>query len=44
LSFFDGNQWNSDMKLLKQKCKIDNSFITDCFKQDTDLFLERLDG
>lgn len=44
LSFFDGNQWNSDMKLLKQKCKLDNSFTTDCFKQDTDLFLERLDG
>ena len=43
LSFFDGNQWNSDMKLLKQKCKTDNNFSTDCFKQDTDLFLERLD-
>lgn len=42
LSFFDGNQWTSDMKLLKQKCKMDQSFTTDYFKQDTDLFLERL--
>jgi arginine-tRNA-protein transferase len=23
LSFFDGNQWNTDMKLLKNKCKTD---------------------
>ena len=42
LSFFDGNQWNNDMKLLKQKCKSDQNFSTDYFKQDTDLFLERL--
>jgi len=42
LSFFDGNQWNNDMKLLKQKCKLDQNFSTDYFKQDTDLFLERL--
>ncbi|MCD6543273.1 MAG: GNAT family N-acetyltransferase [Flavobacteriaceae bacterium] len=43
LSFYDGNQWNIDVKLLKQKCKSDQSFSTDYFKQDTDLFLERLD-
>ena len=42
LSFFDGNRWNSDMKLLKLKCKADNNFTKDYFKQDTDLFLERL--
>jgi len=42
LAFFDGNQWNRDMKLLKTKCKSDNEFVTDDFKQDTDLFLERL--
>lgn len=42
LSFYDGNQWSNDMKLLKQKCKSDKSFTTDYFKQDTDLFLERL--
>jgi leucyl-tRNA---protein transferase len=42
LAFFDGNQWNNDMKLLKVKCKSDNEFIEDDFKQDTDLFLERL--
>lgn len=44
LAFFDGNQWNSDMKLLKGKCKSDNNFIADDFKQDTDLFLDRLDS
>ncbi len=43
LSFFDGNQWSNDMKLLKQKCKSDKHFTTDCFKQDTDLFIDRLD-
>ena len=42
LSFFDGNGWNADMKLLKQKCKSDKSFVGDVFKQDTDLFLENL--
>lgn len=42
LSFFDGNSWNSDMKLLKLKCKSDNQFTNDEFKQDTDLFLEKL--
>ena len=42
LSFFDGNQWNDDMKLLKQKCKTDQNFTKDYFKQDTDIFLERL--
>ncbi len=42
LRFFDGNRWNEDMKLLKQKCKTDKSFSGDVFKQDTDLFLEGL--
>ncbi len=42
LSFFDGNQWISDVKLLKTKCKSDAEFTTDEFKQDTDLYLERL--
>lgn len=42
LAFFDGNQWNNDMKLLKVKCKSDNEFVQDYFKDDTDLFLERL--
>ncbi len=42
LAFFDGNDWNTDMKLLKLKCKSDRSFEGDVFKQDTDLFLERL--
>ena len=42
LAFFDGNKWNSDMKLLKVKCKSDNEFINDEFKQDTELFLENL--
>ena len=42
LEFFDGNQWNSDMKLLKQKCKADSNFAKDEFKQDTELFLQRV--
>lgn len=42
LEFFDGNQWHKDMKLLKLKCKTDNNFIADDFKQDTELFLERI--
>lgn len=42
LRFFDGNQWNDDMKILKQKCKSDKTFTGDVFKQDTDLFLEGL--
>lgn len=42
LSFFDGNDWNSDMKLLKSKCKSDHEFFKDDFKQDTDLFLQNL--
>lgn len=42
LSYFDGNQWVSDIKKLKLKCKTDAEFTKDEFKQDTDLFLERL--
>ncbi|MEN8124089.1 MAG: GNAT family N-acetyltransferase [Bacteroidota bacterium] len=42
LEFFDGNQWNNNMKILKNKCKKDKSFTLDYFKQDTDLFLENL--
>lgn len=42
LSFYDGNRWNDNVKLLKQKCKCDEEFEKDEFKQDTDLFLERL--
>ncbi len=42
LSFYDGNQWNTDMKLLKVKCKTDAQFSKDYFKQDTDFFLENL--
>ncbi len=33
LSFFDGNTWNTDMKLLKQKCKSDHEFTADDFKR-----------
>ncbi len=33
LEFFDGNQWLSDMKRLKQKCKTDDQFVADDFKQ-----------
>jgi len=42
LCYFDGNQWDYDMKALKQKCKSDQTFGLDAFKQDTDLFLDRL--
>ena len=42
LSYFDGNQWVSDIKKLKLKCKTDSEFKQDEFKQDTDLFLQRL--
>lgn len=42
ISFFDGNQWSKDVKMLKLKCKADNHFVKDEFKQDTDLFLENL--
>ena len=42
LSYFDGNQWDTDIKTLKNKCKSDQEFTTDEFKQDTDLFLQRL--
>ena len=42
LEFFDGNRWNSDMKLLKQKCKADSNFGKDEFKQDTEIFLQRV--
>ncbi len=42
LSFFDGNKWNKDVKLLKVKCKTDSEFIHDDFKQDTDQFLINL--
>jgi len=34
LSFFDGNAWNPDMKLLKAKCKSDDSFTADDFKKN----------
>ena len=43
LSYFDGNRWTEDMKMLKLKCKGDQEFTTDEFKQDTDLFLDRLE-
>ena len=42
LEFFDGNRWNSDMQLLKEKCKTDTGFELDFFKQDTSLFLNNL--
>ncbi len=42
IEFFDGNDWNNDMKLLKQKCKTDASFSKDEFKQDAELFLQRI--
>lgn len=42
LSYFDGNQWESNMKSLKTKCKQDHEFLHDEFKQDTDLFLDNL--
>ena len=42
LSYFDGNQWVSDIKKLKLKCKTDSEFTQDEFKQDTDLFLQQL--
>lgn len=44
LSYFDGNQWDDNIKTLKIKCKQDHEFINDAFKQDTDLFLDRLNG
>lgn len=42
LSFYDGNQWNTNMKLLKIKCKTDSKISKDYFKQDTNFFLENL--
>jgi len=42
LSFWDGNTWNQDTKLLKSKCKTDAQPKADDFKQDTDLFLARI--
>jgi arginine-tRNA-protein transferase len=42
LSFWDGNSWNQDAKLLKLKCKTDTQAKADEFKQDTDLFLSRI--
>ncbi len=33
LEYYDGNGWNPDMKRLKQKCKSDDNFIVDDFKQ-----------
>lgn len=42
LSYFDGNQWVSDIKKLKLKCKADSEFKQDEFKQDTDLFIQQL--
>ncbi|UCE93956.1 MAG: GNAT family N-acetyltransferase [Flavobacteriaceae bacterium] len=44
LAYFDGNQWVKNVKSLKAKCKEDNNFVLDAFKQDTDLFLENLYG
>lgn len=32
LSYFDGNEWQSDMKVLKAKCKQDSNFVADDFK------------
>jgi len=32
LSYFDGNKWQSDMKVLKAKCKQDSNFVADAFK------------
>jgi len=32
LSYFDGNKWQSDMKVLKAKCKQDHNFVADAFK------------
>ncbi len=37
LAFFDGNQWNTDMKLLKQKCKSDGEFVMDDFKLNLEI-------
>ena len=42
LSFFDGNKWNSDMKLLKEKCKSDHEFECDEFRKNSNLFLDNL--
>ncbi len=42
LSYFNGNQWDSNIKTLKLKCKMDAEFANDEFKQDTELFLQRL--
>lgn len=42
LSFWDGNSWNTDIKLLKHKCKTDSTPKSDDFKQDTDLFLANI--
>ena len=36
LEYFDGNTWNPDMKKLKQKCKTDDNFVVDDFKQSSD--------
>ncbi len=36
LEYFDGNAWNPDMKLLKQKCKTDDHFTGDDFKRSLD--------
>lgn len=43
IAYFDGNRWDNNIKTLKMKCKQDHEFMNDEFKQDTDLFLERLD-
>jgi len=40
LEFFDGNIWNSDMKLLKEKCKNDAHVELDHFKRDKNYFLK----
>ena len=39
LAYFDGNEWSSDMKQLKTKCKTDALPKADLFKTATDTFL-----
>jgi len=40
IAFWDGNEWNQDVKLLKIKCKTDDDFKQDAFKQNPNNFLE----
>ena len=44
IDYFDGNQWNNNIKMLKTKCKTDDQFHSDEFKKDSDLFLQRLEN